>query len=182
MRNWNHNICYDDIYCNNEFLLYLWGIETYVIRFKNFKKKSFYFTYEELKQDFVAYLLLYSEKFLLYLWGIETRIWREELQRLSRFYFTYEELKRKIIKINNQTYQSFYFTYEELKHDLLIEHQELVYSFYFTYEELKLSNVPIIIPNTCVFTLPMRNWNNSDFPSWTLLITEFLLYLWGIET
>ena len=108
------------------FLLYLWGIETNIGRFidvniitvftlpmRNWNTfitdifltppLCFYFTYEELKQDYNLFL--------------------EE--RGESFYFTYEELKLSDWLANvGQSDWSFYFTYEELKHEILITFEE----------------------------------------------------------
>ena len=72
MRNWNTGVI-DYIKTNiDKFLLYLWGIETFNrLRCKFYPASSFYFTYEELKQD----------------------ILENALKDECSFYFTYEELK-----------------------------------------------------------------------------------------
>ena len=79
--------------------------------------ESFYFTYEELKQNLDG------------LWA----------PVVLRFYFTYEELKPYATKPFGHVICGFYLTYEELKPLYnSIGMKAFVNSFYFTYEELKL--------------------------------------------
>ena len=73
-------------------------------------------------------------------------------------------------------------TYEELKQTYRWSEAHPNKSFQRTYEELKLLQG---LPFGCmliVFSVPMRNWNNSLISISTRSSAAFSAYLWGIET
>ena len=76
------------------------------------------------------------------------------------FYSTYEELKPRKERKHIWWRKGFYSTYEELKHPVYVVYNHMFSCFYSTYEELK----------------PQSGIDKNAFS------TEFLQYLWGIET
>ena len=103
-------------------------------------RTGFYFTYEELKREWVIPLCLTIFEFLLYLWGIETRAWPNSRPwKSDSFYFTYEELKRFGDKGTLSPLYVFLLYLWGIETPSGQEHEEVHWGFYFTYEELKLS-------------------------------------------
>ena len=122
MRNWNMAFFGIENW-SLMFLLYLWGIETTIV-----KNKVWNFFY----------------KFLLYLWGIETRELNGKIEELIAFLLylwgieTGRNFRPFFCPIGG-----FYFTYEELKQEGVIELTFHPDRFYFTYEELKPQSVNV---------------------------------------
>ena len=84
MRNWNKG-SFLRMELAIEFLLYLWGIETISAGREKCGKKSFYFTYEELKPAIALAVANALPAFLLYLWGIETILWQQMYSKRFSF-------------------------------------------------------------------------------------------------
>ncbi len=123
----------------NEFLSYLWGIETshvyspffelvsvFILPMRDWNKDSFYMffqkeicfypTYEGLKRIFMNFGYESMSLFLSYLWGIETYIFpRGSTRGETRFYPTYEGLKQEFFDEEDKKESGFYPTYEGLK-------------------------------------------------------------------
>jgi len=174
MRNWNKHTKDMLVIKNTLFLLYLWGIETFLVTaLTSSSFLNFYFTYEELKpveMNLIIYIIIY-------------------------FYFTYEELKQTLLTIfqsffviftlpmrnwNSQNllflkprHKNFYFTYEELKLYWVKLQEAYKSHFYFTYEELKQEAHKSLLTGFSIFTLPMRNWNTHFLPSCAVNVTHF---------
>ena len=124
------------------FLLYLWGIETNLLKvrmaimyhiftlpmrhwnwllliFPLIRLLHFYSTYEALKLFLLPLLLLL----------------------LCHFYSTYEALKRRLRRILKRKKNNFYSTYEALKHRCFSSSFIASLNFYSTYEALKLLSI-----------------------------------------
>ncbi len=161
MRNWNYlyEYAYSPWMPVSTLPMRNWNLNTKLCVWN--KKNGFHFTYEELKQGRIWWILKKWGVFPLYLWGIETfhpsMPW---VKGRICFHFTYEELKLSKHFIPSWNFTCFHFTYEELKHWIVAWGWRKNESFHFTYEELKL--VCNIWPNK----------KKNLFP----------LYLWGIET
>ena len=198
MRNWNfynahsHNhilYCFYSTY--EELKLFCWGVQ----------KKSvpcFYSTYEELKPRNRIYCWGSIGSFYSTYEELKHRLGLGKNRILYRFYSTYEELKLTLkspygvvskhvlqylweLKRWSRGYGESPLTVpEELKpHSKFMCHKR-----YFVLQYLwGLKHILFIElwEWWYVFTVPMRNWNIL-FSGWSIQDTEFLQYLWGIET
>ena len=146
MRHWNKPDKTKGRVLDYSFLLYLWGIETWLLNSLN-----------------TLWLL-----FLLYLWGIET-FWKIRLhQRVyAGFYSTYEALKLTMLILNRLLMFGFYSTYEALKRLNRRRRKRRNISFYSTYEALKHGRLNSLNSFRLVFTLPMRHWNDEEREFWS---------------
>ena len=122
------------------------------------------------------------------------------------FYSTYEALKREFRNFIWRGIRSFYSTYEALKQrwtrpffnthifvfTLPMRHWNSFLTlqipagfrsvFTLPMRHWNPSCEPAVSSGLEVFTLPMRHWNFFEEYSLSVLIVQFLLYLWGIET
>ena len=100
----------------------------------------FYSTYEELKHYFLC--LCY---YVVFVFTVPMRNWNFfnffNISKIFRFYSTYEELKPSKSSSSRHLLRCFYSTYEELK---------------------QIAWVRTCNGNWKVFTVPMRNWNNTS--------------------
>ena len=144
------------------FLLYLWGIETQsFLSYSFFFSLCFYSTYEALKHKTGLNMPFLTYSFLLYLWGIETPI-PEKIEWIDEEVFTLPMRHWNINTLKDTAWKPyrFYSTYEALKRYRNIQRCFCWQCFYSTYEALKPSPSQLVISEK----------------------SQFLLYLWGIET
>ena len=205
MRNWNQTSKKLKFINKAGFLLYLWGIETYIFQWGNSPVwPSFYFTYEELKQTIHTISIRKQTLFLLYLWGIETLDPPQHgfltclvftLPMRNWNFFKYIDLgycpKVFTLPMRNWNiaawefsmsgYSCFYFTYEELKlaamWDLDWQQAFLLYLW-----GIETGNTLLPIVRSSSFYFTYEELKRADWVCILFWLWRFLLYLWGIET
>ena len=208
MRDWNIDETAQRKWRKGEFVSYLWGIETNMEDFFDF---NFFHVCILPMRDWNAFSyfkdIIWIVLFVSYLWGIETGKKEEKIWLHKRFvsYLWGIETKqgRWCDWCMSMTFVSYLWGIETL-----IIHLDtyLVISLYLTYEGLKHSSLNFFVPRIpAVCILPMRDWNRTKRlrtmqTSAGLYLTyeglkprldrgrrhswfsEFVSYLWGIET
>ena len=100
----------------------------------------------------------------------------------SSSYRTYEEWKLSHLLHSTIVSSSSYRTYEEWKPSTHILSHLFIIGSYRTYEEWKLKYLLMQKKSLKVLTVPMRNGNCGDERARKRINTQFLPYLWGMET